>query len=99
MLDYFEIAKNMLKLPEDTVSVAKKIVSKFDRGKSDMAGVVAAAIYLACNLTGIKRSQATIAQALGTTEVTIRTNLYKRGMLKVAVSLSESHSHKLPQGY
>lgn len=93
MFDFYELAKKKLDLSDKTISLAKEIVSRFKKGKSDEAGVVASAVYLAGRITGENRSQATVAEALGTTEMTMRTNIYRRGMLKIAVALSESESH------
>ncbi|MCX8200292.1 MAG: transcription initiation factor IIB [Candidatus Micrarchaeota archaeon] len=69
-----------LKLPDKTVA---KINELFDEAmKKDLVigrgpqGVVAAIVYIACELTDEKRTQKDIADALGVTEVTIR-NRYK----------------------
>jgi len=69
-----------LKLGDKTTS---KINELFDKAmKKDLVigrgpqGIVAAIVYIACELTGEKRTQKDIADALGVTEVTIR-NRYK----------------------
>lgn len=71
---------NELRLSENVVQKANQILQKakslgFIAGK-DPTGLAAAAIYIACLMTGEKRTQKEIAQVANITEVTVR-NRYK----------------------
>ncbi len=73
-------AVSRLKLGQKTAGKIKELYKKALRkdlviGRGPQ-GVVAAIVYIACELTGEKRTQKDIADALGVTEVTIR-NRYK----------------------
>lgn len=79
-----------LKLGDKTIS---KVNELFEMAmKKDLVigrgpqGVVAAIIYISCELTGEKRTQKDIAEALGVTEVTIR-NRYKEIAKKLGVEI------------
>ena len=69
-----------VKLSENTQRKAIEILEEAERrmitGGKDPMGMAAAALYIACVMNGEKRTQKEIAQASGSTEVTIR-NRYK----------------------
>jgi len=67
-------------IPEQTQMKAIQILDETERrgavvGK-DPIGIAAAALYIACVLTGVKKTQKDVAEAAGVTEVTVR-NRYK----------------------
>lgn len=100
MEDYlFSLAKKKLDLDDETIDTAKKILSEWDRGKSDIRGAIGSAIYLAGKITGDKRTEMQISKALGVSEMTIRANIYRRNMARIAYRMlsEKAHSHKLPQ--
>ena len=67
-------------IPEKTQVEAIKLLDEMEKkgavvGK-DPIGIASAALYIACVLTGVKKTQKDIAEAAGVTEVTVR-NRYK----------------------
>ena len=67
-------------IPERTQMEAIRILNETEKrgavvGK-DPIGIAAAALYIACVLTGVKKTQKDVAEAAGVTEVTVR-NRYK----------------------
>lgn len=78
-----------LRVNQPTVRLAVEILRKVDTKKGltgkDPRGLAAAALYMACQESGEKRIQKDIAEAAGTTEVTIR-NRYK-GLKEVLDSI------------
>ncbi len=67
-------------VPERTQTKAIQILSEAEKRNAvvgkDPVGLAAAALYIACVLTGEKKTQKDIAEAAGVTEVTVR-NRYK----------------------
>jgi transcription initiation factor TFIIB len=67
-------------ISEKTQSKAIQLLNQAEKGKitsgKDPMGLSAAALYIACVLTGEKKTQKEIAEAAGVTEVTVR-NRYK----------------------
>lgn len=78
--EYVHRFSAILKLPPEVTASAIEIVQKakdqdITAGRGP-AGIAAAAIYLACVMHGIKKTQKEIAEVAGVTEVTVR-NRYK----------------------
>jgi transcription initiation factor TFIIB len=62
-------------IPEKTQNVALQILDKIERKETvgkDPVGLAAAALYIACKLTGFKRTQRKIAASAEVSEVTVR---------------------------
>jgi len=79
-------------LPTKTEEVAREIIDRARRARitagKDPLGVAAAAVYVACVMLGIRRTQKEIARAAGVTEVTIR-NRYKELKEKLKLPIPE----------
>jgi predicted Zn-ribbon and HTH transcriptional regulator len=68
---YLEYACERLNLSKETEKTAWSVLERFNRDWGTR-GTVAAALYIACLLSGEHRSQSEIASALKVTEVTVR---------------------------
>jgi transcription initiation factor TFIIB len=64
------------KTQQTAVDILQRAEKKRTTAGKDPMGLAAAALYIACVMNGEKRTQKTIAEAAGVTEVTIR-NRYK----------------------
>ncbi|MCD6106563.1 MAG: transcription initiation factor IIB [Thermoplasmata archaeon] len=89
-MDFVNLFANKLGLSPKTKRVAEDILRKLDdmgltSGRSP-TGMAAAAIYLACQLTGEPRTQKQVAKVSGVTEVTIR-NRYKEIVEKLKITI------------
>jgi transcription initiation factor TFIIB len=69
------------KIQQKAINILRKAGEKKAIAGKDPMGIAAAAIYIACVVSGVKRTQKDIAEAAGVTEVTVR-NRYK-GLRKV----------------
>jgi transcription initiation factor TFIIB len=88
-----------LEISQLTEQTAIRILKKADEKKEltgkDPRGLAAAALYMACQQTGEKRVQRVIAEAAGTTEVTLR-NRY-RGLKSALDKVQVEPSELVPQ--
>jgi transcription initiation factor TFIIB len=88
-----------LEINQLTEQTAIRILKKADEKKEltgkDPRGLAAAALYMACQQTGEKRVQRVIAEAAGTTEVTLR-NRY-RGLKSALDKVQVQPSELVPQ--
>jgi len=79
-------------LPSETEEIARDIIRRAKRARiiagKDPLGVAAAAVYIACVMLDVRRTQKEIARAAGVTEVTIR-NRYKELREKLRLEVPE----------
>ena len=79
-------------LPTKVEEIARDVIEKARKARitagKDPLGVAAAAIYVACVMLGLRKTQKEIARAAGVTEVTIR-NRYKELREKLGLAIPE----------
>ena len=65
---------DLIKNGEPTIELIKFINDNGFNGGNNPVGIAAAAMYVACQNLGVKRSQKKVAEAAGVSEVTVRKN-------------------------